>query len=44
MASQEQLILAQFGAEAADIYKPDASSGGLYEDLTAAAMGVQAFD
>lgn len=44
MASQEQLILAQFGAEAADIYKPDAPSGGLYEDLTAAAMGVQAFD
>ena len=44
MATQEQLILAQFGAEAADIYKPDAPSGGLYEDLTAAAMGVQAFD
>ena len=44
MASQEQLILAQFGAEAADIYKPDAPSGGLYEDLTAATMGVQAFD
>lgn len=44
MATQEQLILAQFGAEAADIYKPDAPSGGLYEDLTAAALGVQAFD
>lgn len=44
MASQEQLILAQFAAEAADIYKPDAPSGGLYEDLTAAAMGAQAFD
>ncbi len=45
MASQEQLILAQLGAESADIFKKKADSGsGLLQDLTAGALAAQSFD
>jgi hypothetical protein len=45
MASQEQLILAQLGAESADIFKKKADSGsGLAQDLTAGALAAQSFD
>lgn len=45
MASQEQLILAQLGAESADIFKKKADSGsGLLENLTASALAAQSFD
>lgn len=46
MATQEQLILAQARAEAADIYKPKLDDGksGFLQDATAGIMGMQAFD
>lgn len=46
MATQEQLILAQARAEAADIYKPklDDEKSGFLQDATAGIMGMQAFD
>lgn len=45
MASQEQLILAQLGAESADIFKKKADSGsGLAQNLTAGALAAQSFD
>lgn len=45
MASQEQLILAQLGAESADIFKEKVDTGsGFIQDLTAGVMGAQAFD
>jgi len=45
MASQEQLILAQLGAESADIFKEEVDTGsGLVQDLTARVMGAKAFD
>lgn len=46
MATQEQLILAQTRAEAADIYKPelDNEKSGFIQDATAGIMGMQAFD
>jgi hypothetical protein len=45
MASQEQLILAQLGAESADIFKEEVDTGsGLVQDLQAGVMGAKAFD
>ena len=45
MASQEQLILAQLGAESADIFKPEVDTGsGFVQDITAGVMGAQTFD
>ena len=46
MATQEQLILAQTGAKAADIYKPklDNEKSGFIQDATAGIMSTQAFD
>ena len=46
MATQEQLILAQARAEAADIYKPelDDEKSGFIQDATAGIMSMQAFD
>ncbi len=45
MATQEQLILAQLGAESSDIFKDKVDTGsGFVQDLTAGVMGAQAFD
>jgi hypothetical protein len=45
MASQEQLILAQLGAESADIFKEEVDTGsGFVQDLQAGVMAAKAFD
>ena len=45
MATQEQLILAQVGAESSDIFKDKVDTGsGFVQDLTAGVMGAQAFN
>lgn len=45
MASQEQLILAQLGAESADIFKEKVDTGsGFVQDLQAGIMAGKAFD